>query len=67
MKILIIAPLPPYQRGGIEKVVGELSRRLVQNHHVQVWSGTLGRAQACDWNGVHVRTIIRVSEPDMRL
>lgn len=56
MKILIIAPLPPYQRGGIEKVVGELSRRLVQNHHVQVWSGTLGRAQACDWNGVQVRT-----------
>ena len=58
MNILIIAPLPPYQRGGIERVVGEISRRLVQDHcsDVHVWSGTLGRAQACDWNGVHVRT-----------
>jgi glycosyltransferase involved in cell wall biosynthesis len=58
MNILIIAPLPPYQRGGIERVVGEISRRLVQDHcgDVHVWSGTLGRAQACDWNGVHVKT-----------
>jgi glycosyltransferase involved in cell wall biosynthesis len=58
MKILIVAPLPPYQRGGIEKVVGELSQRLVQDHYgdVHVWSGTLGSAQACDWNGVHVKT-----------
>ena len=58
MNILIIAPLPPYQRGGIERVVGEISRRLVQDHcgDVHVWSGTLGRVQACDWNGVHVKT-----------
>jgi glycosyltransferase involved in cell wall biosynthesis len=58
MKILIVAPLPPYHRGGIERVVGELAPRLSRNHDVEVhvWSGTLGRAQACDWKGVHVRT-----------
>ena len=58
MKILITAPLPPYQRGGIEKVVGELSQRLSQDYRsdVHVWSGTLGRGEACDWNGVHLRT-----------
>jgi glycosyltransferase involved in cell wall biosynthesis len=58
MKILIVAPLPPYQRGGIEKVVSELSRRLSHDYNsdVHVWSGTLGSGQACDWNGVHVRT-----------
>ena len=57
MKILITAPLPPYRRGGIEKVVGELSQRLSQDYSsdVHVWSGTLGPAQACDWNGVHLR------------
>src|SRR5665647_284869 len=57
MKILITAPLPPYQRGGIEKVIGELSRRLSQDYccDVHVWSGTLGSTQACDWNGVHLR------------
>src|SRR5665647_1036319 len=57
MKILITAPLPPYQRGGIEKVNGELSRRLSQDYccDVHVWSGTLGSTQACDWNGVHLR------------
>jgi len=58
MKILHVAPLPPYHRGGIERVVGELAKRQSRNHDsdVHVWSGTLGHAQACDWNGVHVRT-----------
>jgi len=58
MKILIIAPLPPCHRGGIEKVVGEVAKRLSQNPSadVNVWSGTLGEAQAGDWNGVRVQT-----------
>ncbi len=58
MKILMIAPLPPYHRGGIERVVGELAQRLSRDYDadVQVWSGTLGHAQTCDWGGVHVRT-----------
>jgi glycosyltransferase involved in cell wall biosynthesis len=44
--------------GGIERVVGELAQRLSRDHdaEVQVWSGTLGHAQTCDWEGVHVRT-----------
>ena len=58
MKILIVAPLPPYHRGGIERVVGELAQRLSRDHDadVHVWSGTLGHTQTCDWKGVHVRT-----------
>src|SRR5674536_408883 len=58
MKILITAPLPPYQRGGIEKVGGELTQRLAQDYRsdVHVLAGTLGRGEACDWNGVHLRT-----------
>ena len=58
MKILIVAPLPPYYRGGIERVVGELAQRLSRYHDadVHVWSGTLGHAQTCDWEGVHVKT-----------
>ncbi|HYB58642.1 MAG TPA: glycosyltransferase family 4 protein [Candidatus Acidoferrales bacterium] len=58
MKILNVTPLPPYYRGGIERVVSEITER--QSRHrdvdVNVWSGTLGHAQTCDWNGVHVRT-----------
>jgi len=58
MKILIVAPLPPYHRGGIERVVGELAQQLSRDHDadVHVWSGTLGHAETCDWKGVHVRT-----------
>ena len=58
MKILMVAPLPPYHRGGIERVVGELAQRLSLDHDadVHVWSGTLGHARTCDWKGVHVRT-----------
>jgi glycosyltransferase involved in cell wall biosynthesis len=58
MKILVIAPLPPYHRGGIEKVVGEVAKRISQSHSadVNVWSGTLGEAEASDWNGVSVQT-----------
>ncbi len=58
MKILMLAPLPPNYRGGVEKVVSELAQRLSQAHNVEVhlWSGTLGDAQAGDWKGVHVRT-----------
>jgi len=58
MKILVVAPLPPYHRGGIERVVGELAQRLSRDYdaEVHVWSGTLGHARTCDWNGVQVRT-----------
>ncbi len=58
MKILMLAPLPPGYRGGVEKVVTELAQRLSQAHNAEVhlWSGTLGDAQAGDWKGVHVRT-----------
>ena len=58
MKILMVAPFPPYHRGGIERVVGELAQRLSRDYDadVHVWSGTLGHAQTCDWQGVHVRT-----------
>jgi glycosyltransferase involved in cell wall biosynthesis len=58
MKILNVTPLPPYYRGGIERVVGEIAQRQArrQDADVNVWSGTLGHARTCDWNGVHVRT-----------
>ncbi len=58
MKILIVAPLPPYQRGGIQRVVGQIAQRLSRDHaaDVQVWSGTLGEGGSCDWEGVLVKT-----------
>ena len=39
MKILILAPLPPYHRGGIERVVGELAQRLSRDHDADVQCG----------------------------
>jgi glycosyltransferase involved in cell wall biosynthesis len=58
MKILNVTPLPPYYRGGIERVVSEIAKRQSRGRDVDVsvWSGTLGHTQTCDWNGVHVRT-----------
>jgi len=54
----MVAPLPPYHRGGIERVVGELAQRLSLDYDadVHVWSGTLGHARTCDWKGVQLRT-----------
>jgi len=56
MKILILAPLPPYHEGGIERVVGEVAQRLAHSHDVDVWSGAIGRTRTCDWKGVNLRT-----------
>lgn len=58
MKILNVTPLPPYYRGGIERVVTEIALRQSRHHDadVNVWSGTLGHPQTCEWKGLHVRT-----------
>ena len=58
LKVLIVTALPPWYRGGVERVVGETAKQLVlnQNAEVEIRCGDLYASQSLVWNGIPVKT-----------
>lgn len=58
LKILVVAPLPPWHSGGVEKVVGEIAAELSvgKKTTVEIYSGDLTSSTTRVWNGIRVKT-----------
>ncbi len=59
MRILIICPNPPWVTGGIEKVVGEISKRLAKENDVTIYCNS-NRDEEVIWNKVHIKTFTSI-------
>jgi glycosyltransferase involved in cell wall biosynthesis len=58
LRILVVAPLPPWHSGGVERVVGEIAKQLSVGKYatVEVYSGDLTASESRIWNGIRVKT-----------
>ncbi len=58
LKILVVAPLPPWHSSGVEKVVGEIAAELDvgKKTTVEICSGDLTSSTTRAWNGIRVKT-----------
>ncbi len=53
----MVAPLPPWHSGGVERVVGEIAKQLsVRYATVEVCSGDLTSSESRVWHDIRVRT-----------
>jgi len=58
LRILVVAPLPPWHSGGVERVVGEIAAELGAGKKatVEIYSGDLTSSTTRIWNGIGVKT-----------
>jgi len=55
MNILFVCPKPPWTVGGIERVVGEIARRLVNENDITIFCKDK-EPKEITWHGVTVNT-----------
>jgi len=58
LKLLVVDNLPPWYRGGVQKVIGETAKQLARmnNVRVEIRSGDLESTKSLTWNGVPIKT-----------
>ena len=58
LRILVVAPLPPWHSGGVERVVGEIAAELHvgKKATIEIYSGDLTSSTTRIWNGIRVNT-----------